>query len=68
IKEMYVVGVATDYCVKYTVEDGLNLGYRVYVVIDACKGVNLQEEDSNEALKYLEKIGAKLIKSEEIIL
>lgn len=66
INEIYVVGIATDYCVKYTVEDGLQLGYKVYTVIDACKGVNLQKNDSLDTLKYLENIGSKLIESDEI--
>ncbi|MGL5123423.1 MAG: bifunctional nicotinamidase/pyrazinamidase [Fusobacteriaceae bacterium] len=67
INDIYIVGVATDYCIKYTAEDGLQLGYNVAIVTDACKGVNLKKEDSKNALKYLESIGSKLIELEKII-
>lgn len=40
-QKLYVVGLATDFCVKFTVLDALSLGFDVVVIKDACKGVNL---------------------------
>lgn len=67
IKTLYVVGLATDYCVKYSVLDALNLGYNVFLVEDAVKGVNLSEGDSQKAINEMINTGAKLIKSTDIM-
>lgn len=67
ITELYIAGLATDYCVKYSVLDALHLGYKVFVVTDACKGVNLQPDDSNQALDEMKKAGAILITSHELV-
>ena len=39
---IYIAGIATDYCVKATALDGLSLGYMVFVIEDAVRGVNLK--------------------------
>lgn len=67
IDELYVVGIATDYCVKYTVLDGLHLGYKVNVITDACRGVNLKPTDSEEAFQEMKDQGATLISSEQVL-
>lgn len=41
ITHLSFVGLATDYCVKYSVLDALSLGYHVQVIVDGCRGVNL---------------------------
>lgn len=58
IKTLYIVGLATDYCVKQTVLDGCKLGYRVVVLEDAVRGVNLQPDDSPKALQDMVAAGA----------
>ncbi|MDX1410798.1 MAG: bifunctional nicotinamidase/pyrazinamidase [Nitrospirales bacterium] len=55
---LYVVGLATDYCVKQTVLDGCKLGYRIVVLEDAVRGVNLRPDDSQKALKEMSDAGA----------
>ena len=55
---LYIVGLATDYCVKQTVLDGCKLGYRVVVLEDAVRGVNLQPDDSQLALQDMVAAGA----------
>lgn len=61
IEEIWIVGLATDYCVKYSVIDALNLGYRVYVVKEACRAVNLNADDEKKAFDEMERAGAILI-------
>lgn len=68
IDTLYIMGLATDYCVKYTVFDALSLGYKVFVVVDGCRGVNLEKNSSTLALKEMEDMGATLIYSEKIVL
>lgn len=66
IDTLYIMGLATDYCVKYTVFDALSLGYKVFVVVDGCRGVDLEKNSSILALKEMEDMGATLIQSKEI--
>lgn len=66
INEIYVTGLATDYCVKYTVIDALNLGLKVNLIADACRGVNLNPDDSVNAIKDMEKAGANIITSQDL--
>jgi len=63
VQELYVTGLATDYCVKNTVLDGLSKGYRVGVVSDCVRGVNLRPGDSASAFRIMLAGGAKKIKS-----
>lgn len=67
IDTLYIMGLATDYCVKFTVLDALDLGYHVYLVADGCKGVNLSPNSSEEAIKEMKLKGASIISSSEIL-
>ncbi|MFP4473342.1 MAG: bifunctional nicotinamidase/pyrazinamidase [Candidatus Omnitrophota bacterium] len=60
IEELYVGGLATDYCVKNTVLDGLK-NYRVYLLGDATRGVNLEPDDSRKAVEAMVRAGAEEI-------
>lgn len=61
VDEIYIVGLATDYCVKYSVLDALELGFKVTVVKDGCVGIDRIEGDSKRALKKMEAHGAHLL-------
>jgi len=61
IQALFVGGLATDYCVKETVLDGLKLGFQVYYLEDASKGVNVNPDDSQLAVKEMISKGAKKI-------
>jgi nicotinamidase/pyrazinamidase len=65
VTKIYIAGLATDYCVKYSVLDASKLNYEIYVVEDGCRGVNLKPNDSQEALKEIAKY-AKIIRSDQI--
>ena len=66
VATLYICGLATDYCVKATVLDARKLGYDVFVVTDACRGVDVTEGDSKRAFRAMEEAGAKLISSEAV--
>ena len=60
VRELYVCGLATDYCVRATVLEACRLGYRVTVLIDACLGVALKPHDSETAIAEMVGAGARL--------
>lgn len=61
IQELYVGGLATDYCVESTVLDALKNGFKVRLLLDAIKGVNLKPDDSEKAIKDMVRKGTKKI-------
>jgi len=65
VKRLFICGVATDYCVKNTALGGLNLGYQVFILSDAIRGVSPQTVERAEE-ELLER-GALFLKREEIL-
>ena len=63
VKELFIMGLAQDYCVKFTVLDALELGYQVNLIVDGIRPVNLNEEDGQKALDEMESKGAKIVES-----
>ncbi|MEK6236764.1 MAG: bifunctional nicotinamidase/pyrazinamidase [Planctomycetales bacterium] len=66
VEEVCVVGLATDYCVKFTALDAARLGFRVSVVEDACRGVNLQPGDVDRALAEMRDAGITIVREETL--
>ncbi len=66
INDAYFAGLATDYCVLYSTMDGIDLGFTVYVIEDACRAINLHPQDEQRALEAMAAKGARIIKSIEI--
>ncbi|SFU13760.1 nicotinamidase/pyrazinamidase [Algoriphagus locisalis] len=67
IMNVFVTGLAQDYCVKYTSLDAISLGFKTYLITDATKAVNLNPEDGDNALEELKKAGVILIESTAIL-
>ncbi|HEY4178360.1 MAG TPA: bifunctional nicotinamidase/pyrazinamidase [Kofleriaceae bacterium] len=63
IKQVYVMGLATDYCVKFTVLDALKLGYDVKLIEDGCYAVNLSPGDGERAIAEMRTAGAGIVES-----
>jgi nicotinamidase-related amidase len=59
---LYFVGLATDYCVKWSAVDALKYGYKVWVVTDAVKSIQAEKE----ALEDLKKRGINFLTTEEV--
>lgn len=55
ISDLYVTGLAADYCVKFTVLDALKEGFDTYLIADATRAVNLSPDDYDESLKEMSK-------------
>ena len=58
VERIFVGGLATDYCVKHTVLDGLKEGFKVVLLEDAIRGVNLNPDDSKQAIEEMVRAGA----------
>jgi nicotinamidase/pyrazinamidase len=58
VSRLFVGGLATDYCVKHTVLDGLKEGFQVVLIQDAVKGVDVQPGDSERAIQEMTQAGA----------
>ena len=59
VKRIFVGGLATDYCVKYTVLDALGKGFQTVLLVDATLGVNEKPGDAKKAVDQMLKNGAK---------
>ena len=68
IRELYICGLATDYCVRQTALEGLHLGFSITVLVDAVRGVELNPGDSKRALDELEAAGAVLMVVEDLFI
>ncbi len=68
VNKVYIAGLATDYCVKYSVFDALQLGFDTYVIEDVCRGVDIQANDCRLAIEEMKKGGAHIIKSDELFI
>jgi nicotinamidase/pyrazinamidase len=66
IDELYICGLATDYCVKFSALDSIGCGIRTRVIEDACRGVNLEQGDSAAAIAEIRKAGASIVESADI--
>jgi nicotinamidase/pyrazinamidase len=66
ITELYVVGLATDYCVKASALDAAGKGFKTVVITNAIAAVNVKPEDGKIALDEMRKAGITLVESSGI--
>ncbi len=67
VDRIYCMGLATDYCVKYSVFDARSLGFDVCVIEDGCRGVNLRSGDVDQALREMSEAGAAVTTVKELL-
>jgi len=60
VEEVWIGGLATDYCVKNTVLDALKEGFRVKALKNAMRAVELKPGDAERALAEMQKAGAEI--------
>lgn len=66
IDTLYAVGLATDFCVKWSVIDGMEEGFDVFVVKDAVKGIDI-DGSVDQAWQEMLDAGAEKVSSEELL-
>ena len=63
VSEVHLMGLATDYCVKFSVLDAVKLGFKTNVIKDGCRGIDLQPGDVNRAVAEMKAAGAVIVSS-----
>jgi len=66
IRRIFIGGLTTDYCVINTTRDGIQLGYQMFVLVDAIRAVNVQPGDGDRAVAEMVRLGARCITEEEV--
>jgi nicotinamidase/pyrazinamidase len=63
VTEIYLLGLALDYCVKFSALDARNLGLKTHVIVDACRGIALEPGDLEKAIEEMKGAGAMILSS-----
>ena len=66
VSTVFVAGLATDYCVKFTALDARALGFATRVVRDCCRGVDLNPGDVKRAVDEMRAAGVGIVDSTEV--
>ena len=67
VTEVYVVGLALDYCVKYTALDARRMGFDTTLIVDASRAVNLRSGDGTDAVKMMKTDGIKVVSAKSVL-
>ena len=67
VTEVAVLGLATDYCVKFTALDAVALGLRTSLIEDGCRGVELSPGDVSRAVQGMRDAGVSVLTAEQIL-
>ncbi len=60
VTDIFIAGLTTDYCVRFTALDAVALGFRTHVIREACRGVNLHPGDVARAIAEMENAGVEV--------
>ena len=66
VTDVYILGLTTEYCVKFSAIDAMRLGFKVYVIEDGCSGINLQPNDASDAIAEIKAMGVTILQSGEL--
>jgi nicotinamidase/pyrazinamidase len=66
VTHVFLCGLATDYCVKFTALDALKLGFKTTLLVDASKGVEVHKGDVDRAIIEMRQAGVEIALSTEI--
>lgn len=66
VKEVYVCGLAGDYCVYFTAKDALHAGFKTYLIEDATRSIN--NKDFEKAKEDIRRSAGVIIDSDQIVL
>jgi nicotinamidase/pyrazinamidase len=67
VDEVFVMGLATDYCVKFTALDANELGFRTHLIADACRAVNITAGDDQRALDECRAAGVDIVTTQQLL-
>jgi nicotinamidase/pyrazinamidase len=67
VSEVYVCGLATDYCVKFTALDAAQMGFKIFFIEDASRGVNLGPDDVQNSIEEMKRAKIVVVQSGELL-
>jgi len=67
VDTVYLLGLATDYCVKFSALDAIAEGFAVHLILDGCRGIDLEPGDVERALEELQEVGVVIISSDGVL-
>jgi nicotinamidase/pyrazinamidase len=67
VTKVFLMGLATDYCVKFSALDAIELGFEVTVISDGCRGIDVRPGDVENALQQILGKGATLTLSRRLL-
>lgn len=67
VTHVFVCGLATDYCVKFTALDAAHAGFATHVIEDACRGVNVAPDDVKNAINEIKNAGIAIMQSTDLL-
>ena len=71
-RRIFLAGLATDFCVAWSAEDAIRLGYEVTVIADACRGIGVPLGDGrttmDDAHERLVRLGVQIVDSATLVL
>ena len=68
ITDVYLAGLATDYCVLWSARDAADLEFRTHVIADGCRGVELKPGDIENAFAEMRSLGIEVIASDQVLM
>ena len=66
VREVVLMGLATDYCVLYSALDAVTLGFQTSVVQDGCRGIDLRPGDVAASWQRMRAHGIVLLQAEGV--
>jgi nicotinamidase/pyrazinamidase len=66
VDEVFVGGLATDYCVRASALDAVKEGFRTHLLLDAIRGIDVNPGDSGIAIEEMKREGVHVTISEQI--
>jgi nicotinamidase/pyrazinamidase len=67
VTDIFLLGLATDYCVKFSALDGVQLGFTVHVIEDGCRGIDLKPGDVEAAFEQMRRAGVVIARSARVL-
>lgn len=67
VTEVFVCGLATDYCVKFTALDAVGMGFKTHFIEDASRGVNLRPDHVKNAIEEMKRARIAIVQSADLL-
>ena len=66
VETVYVIGLATDYCIKFSALDAAKLGFATKVVLEGVRGVELNPGDCARAIEEMKAAGVEMVREVDL--